>query len=62
MWTADIGEEHNCKHEPDNHHEPFAVAIMKDSQVVRHIPHTISCIYTLFIRQGGSILAHVTGA
>jgi len=35
--------------------------IMKDSQVAGHVPGTISCTCTLFIRRGGSILATVTG-
>ena len=60
--TAGIGEECNCECEFDNRHNPFAVAIMKDSQVVGHIPCTISCTCTLFIRHGSSILATVPGA
>ena len=31
-----------------NPHDPFVVAVMKDSQIIGHVPHTISCI--LFIR------------
>ena len=55
IWTAVIGERHNCEHEFGNGHDPFAVAIMKDGQVARHVPCTISCMCTLLIRQGGSI-------
>ena len=62
VWIAVIGEERNCECERGNRYDPFAVAIMKDSQIVEHILRTISCICTLFIRRGGSILATVTGA
>ena len=61
-WTAVIGEGRNCEREFSNRHDSFAVAIMKDTQVVGHIPRTISCTCTLFIRRGGSILATVTGS
>ena len=33
-----------------------------DDQVIGHVPRQISCMCTLFIRHGGSILATVTGA
>ena len=62
IWTAVIGERRNCEREFGNRHDPFAVAIMKDGQVIGHVPRTISCVCTLFIRHGGSILATVTGA
>jgi len=60
ILTAGIGEERNCECALGNHHNLFAVAIMKDSQVVGHVPCLISCSCTLFIRRGGSILATVT--
>ena len=62
VWTAVIGEQRNCEREFGNRHDSFAVAIMKDGQVVGHVPRTISCMCTLFIRHGGSILATVIGA
>ena len=62
VWTAVIGEQRNCEREFGNRHDSFAVAIMKDGQVVGHVPRTISCMCTLFIRRGGSILAIVIGA
>ena len=30
IWTAVIGEWRNCEREFGNHHDPFAVTIMKD--------------------------------
>jgi len=60
IWTVGIGEERNCERVLGNHHDLFAVAIMKDSQVVGHVPCLISRTCTLFIRHGGSILATVT--
>ena len=30
IWMAVIGEQHNCEREFGNHHDPFAITIMKD--------------------------------
>ena len=40
IWTAIVGEKRNCECEFGNLHDPYAVAIMKDSQVVGHVFHT----------------------
>ena len=54
-----------CEREERNAHDPFAVALkIAGTRTVGHVPHTpctISCICTLFLRQGGAIKATVTG-
>ena len=57
-----MGEVVRCEREERNAHDPFAVALKKTGTgTVGHVPHTISCICTLFLRQGGVIAATVTG-
>ena len=60
IWTVIVGEECNCECEFGNRHDPYAVAVMKDSHV-DHIPHTISCVCSMFIRRHGSIVSVITG-
>ena len=61
IWTPEIGEEGNCQREPGNREDPYAVAIKKGDSVVGHVPRNISCICSLFIRRGGSIVSSVSG-
>ena len=56
-----VGEEPSCSREPTNQEDHFAVAVMKDSNIVGHVPRKISFICSLFLRQSGSIICRVTG-
>ena len=57
-----VGEILRCEKEERNDHDPYAVALKKSGTgTVGHVPRTISCICTLFLRQGGVIVASVTG-
>ena len=38
-----------------NKHDEHAVALLKDSEIVGHLPHTISCVSWFFLRCGGHI-------
>ena len=58
---AVVGEEPSCRREPTNREDRFAVAVVKDSNIVGHVPKKISSICSLFLRQSGSIICHVTG-
>ena len=60
-WTSSIGETLHCEHEAANHHDPYAVALKKSADIVGHVPRSISCICTLFLRRGGNIKSTVTG-
>ena len=62
IWDALIGEELSCEREGANYADPFAVAIIKDDNVVGHVPRKISTVCSLFLRRGGSILCRVTGS
>ena len=57
-----VGEIVCCEREERNDHDPYAVALKKaGTGTVGHVPQTISCICTLFLRQGSVIAASVTG-
>ena len=61
IWTAMLGEVLTCTREADNFHDQFAVAIMKRSDVVGHVPKKISTICLLFLRSG-TITCEVNGS
>ena len=62
VWTPLIGERLGCAHERSNREDPFTVTMKRGTEMVGHIPRTISCACTLFLRQRGSISCKVTGA
>ena len=43
-----IGEELQTKLEQNNEHDRHAVAVMKDSQIVGHLPRSISRVSRFF--------------
>ena len=55
IWEFSIGEELDCRREPSNIVDQYAVAVVKSGIVVGHLPKKLSCIYSLFIRRGGVI-------
>ena len=61
LWDAVVGEELECQRERGNAADMYAVAVMKDSTIVGHLPQKISRICILFIRRGGVINCRVTG-
>ena len=61
LWDAVVGEELKYQRECGNATDMYAVAVVKDSTIVGHLPRKISRIYTLFIRRGGVINCRVTG-
>ena len=62
VWVAVVGEELLYTREPTNREDRFAVAVTKDSNIVGHKPRKISALYSLFLRQSGSITCRVTGS
>jgi len=62
IWNAVIGETLDCKREPLNEHDRYAVAVIKDDVVVGHLPRTISRPCSLFLNRGGQIICTVTGS
>ena len=56
VWRATVDEQLECKPEPRNKEDPYAVAVMKNDEVVGHVPRKISAACTLFIKKRGIIL------
>ena len=60
-----VGEELACERELGNSQDPYAVAVKNtiggETEVVGHVPRSISAISLPFIRRGGIIRCEVTG-
>ena len=61
IWNAALGEELQCQRETGNSSDLYAVAVVKDSTIVGHLPRKISRICTLFMRRGGAIACLING-
>ena len=61
IWTSIIDEVLKCVREEDNNEDRYAVAVMKASTTVGHLPRRISSLCSVFIRKGGIISCCVTG-
>lgn len=61
VWTPVIGEELQTKLEQNNEHDRHAVAVMRDDQIVGHLPRSISRVSRFFLSRGGVIVCRVTG-
>ena len=61
IWSPVIGEELPCKREAHNAHDSFAVAVMKEHDVVvGHLPRKFSAVFWSFLRNG-SITCRIIG-
>ena len=62
VWTPVNGEELCVVPEDNNNHDPRAVAVMKDGQIVGHVPRELSRILYFFLKQPSSrVLCVITG-
>ena len=61
QWTPQIDEELICKHEVDNVHDEFAIAIIKDEMVVDLVPKQMSKYFCRLLKSGGLIKVKVIG-
>ena len=61
-WDAVIGEHLPCRRETSNRHDPFAVAIVKENNVVGHVPRKMSATCSLFLRKSGLMSCRITGS
>ena len=43
----------SCVRESRNEHDRYAVAVVKDGVMVRHLPKAVSRISSVFLRRGG---------
>ena len=61
IWEPFIGEELQCDRETTNLHNPYTVSVLKQRQIVGHIPHNISRACSVFLRSHVTIKCTVTG-
>ena len=59
--TPCIQEELTCEREPGNQHDEHAVKVLKDGEIVGHIPPLFSNTCNLILFSGGSMKVCVTG-
>ena len=55
IWEAGVGEVLDCRHEPENANDRYAMAVVKSDTIVGHLPRKGSRILSLFARRGGVI-------
>ena len=60
VWTPYLNEELQLQREAGNEHDQHAVAVVKSSTVVGHVPRTISRVCWFFLRRG-QIICRITG-
>ena len=61
IWTPVINEILSCSQEHDNSEDPFAVSVIKDGDIVGHVPREVSCIVLYFIEHDGIVDCQVSG-
>jgi len=47
LWSSYIGEERPVQREVNNIHDDFAIAVLKNSSAVSHVPREISSLLVL---------------
>ena len=62
IWAAAVGEVLECQLEPTNVEDRYAVGVVKDETIVRHLPKRIARVCSLFLRRGGTIMCTVQGS
>ena len=60
-WTPILDEKLATNKEKNNPHDRFAVAVVRDVQIVGHEPKYISKLYASVLLSGGEINCAVTG-
>ena len=62
-WTPVVGEQLVVRRELDNNHDQYAVAVIKDGEVVGHVPQAKSRLISFFLGYDGNVcFCEVTGA
>ena len=51
VWTPVIGEELPVEREEDNQHDQHAVAVVKNGDIVGHMPRSISRVSCFFLER-----------
>ena len=61
VWKPAIGEKLQADQELDNEVDKFAVKVVKNNEIVGHLPREYSRILWYFIARGGKICVELTG-
>lgn len=61
IWEASCGQVFPCLREVGNAFDPFAVSVVRDSDIIGHVPRKISATCSLFLRNRGTVKCTVTG-
>ena len=61
VWEPKIGDIVQCRLEPENKRDPFAVAVVNKDLVVGHLPREHSRVCHYFMVRGGFIHCTITG-
>lgn len=61
IWTPVIGETLHVRIEENNEYDRFAVSVLREDEIVGHIPQEISRLFSSFLNRGGAVTAEVTG-
>lgn len=56
VWEATFGEELQCQTEQGNDQDEFTVAVLKDGNIIGHIPWNIPAACSMFLCWGCSIM------
>ena len=62
VWNPIIGQQLVCKRETNNPTDVYAVAVMRGSTVVGHVPRKISAACARFLERKGTIQCTITGS
>ena len=56
VWSPVQGELLDCHREPGNRHDPYAVAVVRSSMLVGHMPRCVSSVCSAFIQEEALLL------
>ena len=63
IWNVMLDEELQSQMESGYITDPFAVAVIRDRNIVVHVPRNISFVCSLFLQSNyGSLVCHITGS
>ena len=61
IWTPTLGEKLSTTAEPENHNDKYVVKVLKDNEVVGHVPSDILKYCTSAILCGRTIKCEIAG-
>ena len=60
IWAPTLDEKLTTAMEPENHHDKYVVKVLKENEVVGHVPRDISKYCTSALLCGGTIKCEIT--